>query len=405
MTGGPLNPRQLEVLQWIADGCPDGVTAEPTYKTSAAALKSRHLATVSKRGGWHAALTDAGRYYLAHGEYPGPTGKRVAATTGLKPPVASSNVPARRAAPASEPSRDGALPHADAGELQPRELSAAHPVPVPVQLRALHPAVAALRDDTRRFDLTSLVRNRALRILQGIAGAAEHEGYRVREVRHTGHPGSYQHWDSKDHVVIETGETSVEVRVFQETDRTPHDPTPRELDRQKRWGEGWPKYDHTPNDRLRVEINSRWDGRRRSWSDGVRAQVEEKLPELFAEVAFRHAEAMQRRLKADAVEAERERQRRIAVERAKVLLRESHRAHVLAEQTANWRRAGEERAYVDSMATAIEAISDPVEHEAATEWLVWARRHAEELDPLNDALRMPNDPEPTLEALRPFLGG
>ena len=166
-----------------------------------------------------------------------------------------------------------------------------------------------------------------------------------------------------------------------------------------------PKYDHTPNDRLRVEINSRWDGRRRSWSDGVRARVEEKLPEIFVEVAFRHAEATQGRLKADVVEAEREWQRRVAAERAKVLLRESHRAHVLAEQAAEWRRAREQRAYADAMEAAVEAVSDPVEHAAATEWLVWARQHAEELDPLNHALRMPDDPEPTPEALRPFLKG
>jgi len=62
---------------------------EPTYKTSAAALKSRHLATVSKRGGWHAAPTDAGRYYLAHGDYPEPAEKRVAATTKDKAQAAN----------------------------------------------------------------------------------------------------------------------------------------------------------------------------------------------------------------------------------------------------------------------------------------------------------------------------
>jgi hypothetical protein len=33
-----LNARQVEVLSWIADGCPDGVMTGHTYKTTAVAL-------------------------------------------------------------------------------------------------------------------------------------------------------------------------------------------------------------------------------------------------------------------------------------------------------------------------------------------------------------------------------
>ena len=35
----PLNPRQQQVLAWIADGCPDGVMTDSTYKNSAMALR------------------------------------------------------------------------------------------------------------------------------------------------------------------------------------------------------------------------------------------------------------------------------------------------------------------------------------------------------------------------------
>jgi hypothetical protein len=67
----PVNARQLEVLKWIADGCPDGVMKDYTYKTTAIALQGRRLVTVTrKRGGWHAQLTAAGSYYLEHGRYP-----------------------------------------------------------------------------------------------------------------------------------------------------------------------------------------------------------------------------------------------------------------------------------------------------------------------------------------------
>ncbi|WP_068482594.1 hypothetical protein [Pseudoclavibacter helvolus] len=69
----PVNDRQLEVLRWIADGCPAGQWTEDdnAHKISAAALKSRGLATVTGHGRtWTAAITDDGTHYLAHGSYP-----------------------------------------------------------------------------------------------------------------------------------------------------------------------------------------------------------------------------------------------------------------------------------------------------------------------------------------------
>src|SRR6266545_6269435 len=61
----PLNDRQTQVLQWIADGCPDNVMDGHSHKHSAAVLRDRKLVEISKRGGvWQAALTDKGRRYL-----------------------------------------------------------------------------------------------------------------------------------------------------------------------------------------------------------------------------------------------------------------------------------------------------------------------------------------------------
>lgn len=71
-----VNERQLEVLQWVADGCPDGKWDEgvTTYKLTATALQNRRLVkirkgtTVDKR--WECTITEAGRHYLEHGDYP-----------------------------------------------------------------------------------------------------------------------------------------------------------------------------------------------------------------------------------------------------------------------------------------------------------------------------------------------
>lgn len=69
----PLNDRQVEVLQWVADGSPVGKWPENdfSYKTSAAALKARGLLIITGHARtWVAAITEAGTSYLEHGSYP-----------------------------------------------------------------------------------------------------------------------------------------------------------------------------------------------------------------------------------------------------------------------------------------------------------------------------------------------
>ena len=45
-----VNARQVEVLKWIAEGCPDDVMTGDTHKVTARALKSRGLVKVSGSG-------------------------------------------------------------------------------------------------------------------------------------------------------------------------------------------------------------------------------------------------------------------------------------------------------------------------------------------------------------------
>jgi len=67
----PLNERQIAVLRWIHEGCPEGRWNDFTYKTVAIALQSRRLVSVSKRGGrWKATIEQAGLHYLEHGDFP-----------------------------------------------------------------------------------------------------------------------------------------------------------------------------------------------------------------------------------------------------------------------------------------------------------------------------------------------
>jgi hypothetical protein len=191
--------------------------------------------------------------------------------------------------------------------------------------------------------------------------------------------------------------------MFQQSNRVVHVPTAKEVDENKRWGRSIPKYDHTPNDELRLELDNGWNSRRHTWRDGVRGPLERKLASVLAEIAHRDAEARDRRIRSDEAAAEREKIRQAAVERATLLLCESHRGDVLVQQAAAWRQSLELRDYIEAMSATAERLTDPDEAGAAREWIAWATLRAEALDPLRHPLRAPDDPEPTAEALRPFL--
>lgn len=63
-----LNQRQLDVLRWIGDGCPDRDWPDQSHKLTARSLAGRGLADVRrKKKIWTATITAAGQYYLEHG--------------------------------------------------------------------------------------------------------------------------------------------------------------------------------------------------------------------------------------------------------------------------------------------------------------------------------------------------
>ncbi|MFI6870307.1 hypothetical protein [Nocardia sp. NPDC050406] len=61
-----LNQKQVDVLEWILDECPEGVFTGYEHRATARALETRGLVTISGKGRtWAAAITDAGRKWLA----------------------------------------------------------------------------------------------------------------------------------------------------------------------------------------------------------------------------------------------------------------------------------------------------------------------------------------------------
>ncbi|MFT7840698.1 hypothetical protein Q5530_31535 [Saccharothrix sp. BKS2] len=463
----PLNPHQVEVLGWVADGCPDGVWPGQQHKVSARALQARRLLSVNRLDGrWHATLTPAGRYYLDHGSYPSPgaplpapvvkprtrltasatstpastkktaaTGKAAVTTPTPSQSAADELVAAVLAAggtlavdirnegddrsftaKANAIRRGYRLPAGK--QLLVRHNGWKHrilsivdlpdwmappvaPVQVPERLRNPHPAIVALRDSERALPVVGLARARALRLLHALAATAQERGHKVKAVTDDG----YRRRDDVHQLVFHIHGHQVRLRITQLNDRADHVPTAKELADKRRWPNTSyiPKYDYTPSHRLRIEIPGRHEYYRSAWSDGTGIHLDDHLPEILRELEHR-ADGAHR---AEQEEQERrhlqeiQRQQRLA--RAKVMLVESHRADTLHKQLDAWTRARQLDVYLDAMQARIDTLDDLDQATAAREWLNWARDYAHRTNPLNHPIAMPADPEPTLEALAPFL--
>lgn len=98
----PLNKRQLDVLRRIGEDTDLSRPEEISLRTSARALQGRGLVDVTRHNGlWRATITDAGRFYLEHGQHPDhPTRKDDRPTAGKQKP---SPRPTARTPPTAEP--------------------------------------------------------------------------------------------------------------------------------------------------------------------------------------------------------------------------------------------------------------------------------------------------------------
>lgn len=82
---------------------------------------------------------------------------------------------------------------------------------------------------------------------------------------------------------------------------------------------------------------------------------------------------------------------------------EAHRKQVFLEEVDQRHRTNRVQEYLAAMEDRISAMTDSQAKTVAREWLKWCQACTSEIDPLNRVIRMPDDIEPTDEALRPFL--
>lgn len=439
-----LTERQLDVLRWVAAGCPDQDSGN-AQKVSARSLQSRGLVDVSRRtGSWHATLTEDGQYYLDHG-HPRPQLPRREARRPKRERPADVERPPMTGEPAGHQERPpSALLEIPATDLLERlrsgggQLTVVAPSPderaawrraidavrreglVPegqhlrhqgrdrgdlvIELRdGPHPQMAAVRSRPERLPLPETVEHwhpladadfdgisddqqpRARRLLHTLATAAEKEG--LTAARGEGQA-----------IVFQLEDQSIGFRFYEELDV--RDVVPDEADGKRyAWQRVRPVSQEVPSGRLCMQFDHDWQfsGRRRNFADRKRWRLEDRLADVLAEVRFRLDEQVSRQQTAEREKQDRERAWQQAMEKARADFHESRRVAALERQLADLDKSTRVRAYCDELEAAENA-------EATAEWVAWARCYADRLDPRRRADLMPPDVEPRPEDLKPFLG-
>jgi hypothetical protein len=260
------------------------------------------------------------------------------------------------------------------------------------RLNRPHSAVSTLRSE-KHLAISKAAHGRALLLAQGLSTEAERRGYGVTA-------GSKGH-----HLVIRVNGYSYGIKIREQDDRIPHQPTTYELRQKERYS--WTRiaeFDPIPSGRLTFELDEAWNGRQYRWADGKRLRVEDRLADLLVEIEMRATEDEQKRIERDREQRERQARWERAIKVARERYTEHARSVALHEQLDHWELAARLRQFcnaLDALVTDTEASDEPSHYE----WSVWARSYAESIDPLRAPPAMPVIPEPKNEDLEPFLDG
>ncbi|KAB1647609.1 hypothetical protein F8O06_03480 [Pseudoclavibacter sp. CFCC 14310] len=258
---------------------------------------------------------------------------------------------------------------------------------MPVQIRRPHQAVREIVDHKGRLDVPSEQRQRAILILHALAQKAIRRGWTV-----TANPSTFQKdpWNGRrtrvspgrDLFSIDAGDAPAVIRLRMQQKRIDHVPTEKELADEARYNwHSYPKYDHVPTERMRLEIRS-GSHDALTLDDTVATRIEDKL---------RRATEKIEQLSVDARQAA-ERHRQWEIQRAE----EQRRAEELrkrATRYSNWVETLEQlhtdlvrhRELTDAVAGLREAVDRRgSEHEYAETlagYLSWSETHLQESDP------------------------
>jgi hypothetical protein len=449
----PLNARQLSILRRIADGTDTVSNADPRLAATVYALRGRGLVTTPRQaGGWHATITEAGRFYLEHGYHPrhprhaprspamkhppqedhhshrqqsNPERKLLIAPQVLLSMVQAADGSVTIADPAPDvraawrraiyAARASQLPQAamlmytgrDRGDLRiwlpasvrsSAEVSASTVPAVRSQDAAVvkvagrlpaepHPVVALVRDKPGLVRVTGDTLPRVLVILQAITDQIRRRGYDLIVTTHGTRHG----------LAIDGDGFRCELRIT-ELNQVRKDDPPAPADSWDR------RPQKVPSGRLQIGLGQYG----RTWTDGKRSKLEDRLGEVLAELDEKMAVYRARLARREREQAERRQQQEQATADARAAFIHINRRDCLLAQHNAWRLADSLRQFCAAMNLAYSGPDPAPWQRAGKRWTTWLMQYADTIDPTRHPKRLASltfDPEPSPEDLTPYLDG
>jgi hypothetical protein len=153
------------------------------------------------------------------------------------------------------------------------------------------------------------------------------------------------------------------------------------------------KYDYIPSGKLTLQIDS-WSasGVRKRWSDGKINRIENLLMNFAISVVrvadVKRTAEIEREERRKRWEEERRRQEEL--ERLRQI--EEQRLLDLENQAERWSKSRQLREYIQAVeVSASKRLDSNIPNKQMEKWMSWARKHADQLDPLQGVLPFEND--------------
>lgn len=365
-----LSEDHLQLLRWIADGCPARDWPDHTHKIRAYALANRGLALVYRyQGKWRADITEAGSYFLEHGALP-PPATATASTRGRSP--ASRRIAMTQARSSAQP----APTRSNTGSSRAANESLAL---LADQIRKPHPVVRDMIKHQRRLRMSAENRRRALLIAHSIVREALGRGWTVKAVEYREKIGDLV-WQSQDSFAIDAGDEAVGLRFRVRHLRQPHVDTPKEAtDRARGRTWGIPRWDYVPSDRLQISVRAGHETR--YWEDTERKRVEVHLAAVLRWID--RASEKRRELEARLVQWEED--RRKAEQERRVLQERVERYDRWQAALVSLQQRVQDHDNLAAFVAGMEQRNsgpDRVRNEDLADLLSWAKMHLRTSDPV-----------------------
>jgi len=192
--------------------------------------------------------------------------------------------------------------------------------------------------------------------------------------------------DGKRRTCLTLQDQVLAIRLVENTSRTEREPTEKERQEIKKYGHTYLRdrysYQHTGSLKLGI-IGDYSDELKKVVSDGKHQRVEQFLNEFIVKI---ETEAVRRKRHEEHLERQRlrwEEEARQRREREEKQQEEMERLKALEEETRNWKRAEDIRAYVAAVETnAAREDGEIASQSALGEWIAWARQKADWIDPI-----------------------